>query len=525
MLRAILADDEAIIVKGLKKLIDWEKMGIRIVGEAGDGEEALALILEKKPDLAVSDIAMPKLNGLDMLNRLNELGIGTKVIFVSGYQEFSYAKKAVTYGAVDYILKPVEQEELEQAIKKAVSQIDEKSRLSILDTGEEENELARIFQKINGDQEYAPQDLYHQFEALDIDVAHKEFVGAAFRIYFTRQAPENIKLQELLKFAAYNRLQKKLEEEGWGFVIKKDLNTCYVIITLDPGTEESGLKKRIRALKEGMIKGQPMVVKTGIGDRTAEIGALQLVYKTSRFALELYYFTEEDEIWYSHTEQEFKNSFEDYKECVEALIEGYLSCRHSIENEILAVLSMIRSLHFGNRFAAVNRCILLVTEVTQTLIDHYLIDASYRRKGEQVGEEIRLKSLYRHAAACVSDYLQELFSAVRQGAGNSERNELARIKQYISQHYRENLTLESMAAFANMNPYYFSSYFKKNAGANFKNYLTDIRMEEAARLLKHTDCKAYEAAEAVGYKNVRQFNENFKAAFGKSPNEYRKDLG
>ena len=159
MLRAILADDEAIIVKGLKKLIDWEKMGIRIVGEAGDGEEALALILEKKPDLAVSDIAMPKLNGLDMLNRLNELGIGTKVIFVSGYQEFSYAKKAVTYGAVDYILKPVEQEELEQAIKKAVSQIDEKSRLSILDTGEEENELARIFQKINGDQEYVPQDL------------------------------------------------------------------------------------------------------------------------------------------------------------------------------------------------------------------------------------------------------------------------------------------------------------------------------------------------------------------------------
>lgn len=525
MLRAILADDEAVILKGLKKLINWEKMGIRIVGEAGNGQEALELIQDKKPDLAVSDIAMPELNGLDMLREINRLGLGTKVIFISGYQEFSYAKKAVTYGAVDYILKPVEQDELEAAIRKAAGLIDEQSRLSILDTEKEESELSRIFHQINGNQEYARQDLYEQFEALNIDVAHKEFTGAAFRLYFTRSGPANIKMQELQKFSAYNRLQKKLEEEKWGFVIKKDLNTCYVIFTLAPEEDERVIRIRVRKLQEVMTGGQPIVVKTGVGERLEEISSLQLAYKTSRFALELYYFTEEDEIWYDHVKRRFTDSFEDYQECYQALLQGYLSRKMSIDREISHILEVIRSLHFGNRFAAVNRCILLVTDITRDLTDNYLIDASFRQKGEAAAEEIRQKPLYRYACDAVTSYLTGLFDIIREGKGNSGLNEIARIKQYIDGHYRENLTLESMADFANMNLYYFSSYFKKNTGENFKNYLTDIRMKEAAKLLKNTDYKAYEVAEAVGYKNVRQFNENFKGKYGQSPNEYRKDYG
>ena len=171
-----------------------------------------------------------------------------------------------------------------------------------------------------------------------------------------------------------------------------------------------------------------------------------------------------------------------------------------------------------------NRCVLLITEITQDLIAHYLIDSDYREKGEHVAEEIRSRPLYRQACSMITEYLKELFEIINEGIGNSEVNEIARIKQYISQNFRENLTLEAMAEVANMNLYYFSSYFKKNTGENFKNYLTGIRMKEAEKLLRNTDYKAYEIAEAVGYKNVRQFNENFKSAFGKSPNEYRREM-
>lgn len=525
MLRAILADDEAVILKGLKRLIDWKKMDIEIVGEAGNGRDALELIRRKKPDLAVSDIAMPEMDGLELLQEINRAGLGTKVIFISGYQEFSYARKAVTYGAVDYLLKPIEEAELEAALKKAAGLIDEKSRLSILDSEQQESELSQIFHKINGNQEYARQDLYEQFEALHIDVAQKEFIGVAFRLYFTRSVPANIKMQELQKFSAYNRLQKKLEEEQWGFVIKKDLNTCYIIFTLEADEDDRVIGHRLHKLEAAMTAGQAIVVKAGIGERIAEIGALQLTYKTSRFALELYYFTEEDEIWYDHVERQFTDSFDDYQACYKRLMEGYLSRQDSIDAEIGQILDVIRNLHFGSRFAAVNRCVLLVDDVTQELMDNYLIDGDYRQKGEQAAEELRTKPLYRHTRDCVAAYLNGLFEVVREGKGNGSFTEIARIRQYIEEHYRENLSLESMAAFANMNLYYFSSYFKKNTGENFKNYLTDIRMREAAKLLRNTDYKAYEVANAVGYKNVRQFNENFRGKYGKSPNEYRKDEG
>lgn len=525
MLRVILADDEAVIVKGLKRLIDWKKMDAVIIGEAGNGKEALKLIREKKPDLVISDISMPELDGLELLKEINRMGLCTRVIFISGYQEFSYAKKAVTLGAVDYILKPVEKAELEGAIRRAAGMIDEKSRLSILDEGEKETELADIFRRINGEQSYGEQELYRQFEALDIDVSGREFVGTAFRLYMTRSAASsNIKIQELQKFAAYNRLQKKLEEEGWGFVIKKELNTCYTIFLLEPGEEKRVLHMRARKLAEVMTSGYPMVVKIGFGEWVKEIGSLQLAYKTSRFALELYYFTEEDEIWYDHIERRFEDSFEDYQECYIKLLNAYLSRKTSIDSEINRILLVIKNLHFGSRTAAVNRCVLLITEITQDLIAHYLIDSDYREKGEHVAEEIRSRPLYRQACSMITEYLKELFEIINEGIGNSEVNEIARIKQYISQNFRENLTLEAMAEVANMNLYYFSSYFKKNTGENFKNYLTGIRMKEAEKLLRNTDYKAYEIAEAVGYKNVRQFNENFKSAFGKSPNEYRREM-
>lgn len=523
MLRAILADDEAVILKGLRKLLDWGQLDTQIVGEACNGKEALELILEKKPDLAISDIAMPELDGLEMLKKINQSKSGTKVIFISGYQEFSYARKAVTYGAVDYLLKPVEQKELEAAIQKAVGLIEEQSRLSILDTKPEESEIARIFHKINGNQEYARQDLYQQFEALNIDVTHKEFVGVAFRLYLMRSDPVNIKMQELQKFSAYNRLQNKLEEEKWGFVLKKDIATCYIIFTLNPGSDDRVIQNRIHKLAEVMINGQPIAVKTGIGERIEDIGALQLAYKTSRFALELYYFTEKNEIWYTHVQRQFMDSFDDYQECYKNLLHVYLSRKAIIAMEINEVLRVISNLHFGNRFAAVNRCILLITDITQDLMDNYLIDDSFREKVEQVAEEIRRKPLYRHVCSSITAYLTDLFWSIREGKGNSHFNEIARIKSYIESHYMENLTLESMAAYVNMNSYYFSSYFKKNTGDNFKNYLTHIRMKEAVKLLANTDYKAYEVAHAVGYKNVRQFNENFKAKYGKSPNAYRRE--
>lgn len=522
MIRAIIADDEAVILKGLKKLIDWKGLGIDLVGEASDGQEALRLILEKQPQLAISDISMPGLTGLEMLKKVKEQKVPTQVIFVSGYQEFSYARDAVKYGAVDYLLKPVEPEELILALQKAMGQIDDQNRLTLLTTTEKEDKVYQIFQKINGSQEYAREDLYEQFSNMNIDINGKQFLGVAFRLYLRKGNQTPQRMQELVKFAAYNKIQKLLEERQWGFVVKKDTNTCYVMLLLEGQDGQAQAESRVRKLIAAAGESQQLAIKCGVGERVEDIAALDLAYKTSRFALELYYFTEEDVVWYDRVQKEFLQSFDSYQEGCRKLLAVFLNGRPSVREEAGQVLEVIRSLHFGNRFAAVNRCNLMVSELTQELCKGYLLEESWLREQEKHIEELRTKPTYRQACACVTDYLERMLAEAKKG-GNRDFNETARIRQYVEEHFRENLTLESMAQVVNMNPYYFSSYFKKHMGENFKNYLTDVRMKEAARLLVRTDYKSYEVAEAVGYKNVRQFNENFKGKYGKSPNEYRKE--
>lgn len=522
MIRAILADDEGIILKGLKKLIDWKKLGVKIVGEVSDGQEALAMIREKHPQLVVSDIAMPGLSGLEMLREISRQGLDTKVIFVSGYQEFSYAQDAVRYGAVDYLLKPVEQKELERAVMKAAALIDDQSRLSILANAESEDKMHQIFQKISGSQEYVKEDLYEQFSRLQFSVEGKHMQGAAFRLYALKRGESNARMQELLKFSAANKIQKKLEDSGWGFVIKKEINTCYVIFLLEEGEDRKLLESRIHKLAAEAVDWQKLTVKIGVGEKVEDISMLPLAYKTAKFAVELYYFTEEDRIWYEDVQKEFCESFEQYQECFQRLKQGLMDRQPSISVEVNQVLTMIKNLHFGSRFAALNRCNLLLTGLIQDLCDTYLLDKSWVEEGEKCMEQMRVMPTYRQTCELLIAFLGRIHEHILQG-GSGEYNEAVRIRQYIDEHFRENLTLESMAQVAGMNPYYFSSYFKKNMGMNFKAYLTEVRMEEARRLLLYTDSKAYEIAERVGYRNVRQLNENFKQKYGMSPNEYKRE--
>ncbi len=131
MRKAVIADDESVIVRGLKKLIDWNAYQIEVSGEAHNGEQLKKCIEETDPDLVVTDIRMPGLSGLEVLRWNRERGGRTKFIFVTAYQEFSYAQEAIKNGAVDYLIKPVGRRELEDAVKKAVQMLDEQDTVEI----------------------------------------------------------------------------------------------------------------------------------------------------------------------------------------------------------------------------------------------------------------------------------------------------------------------------------------------------------------------------------------------------------
>ena len=125
----IIADDESVIIRGIQKLLDWESMGIQIVGEYTDGRQALDGILALQPDIALLDISMPGLTGIDVLRELGNHNAKTSVIFISGFQDFEYAKSAVRFGAKDYLLKPIIRSELLAALERCVPIRSEKEPL------------------------------------------------------------------------------------------------------------------------------------------------------------------------------------------------------------------------------------------------------------------------------------------------------------------------------------------------------------------------------------------------------------
>ncbi len=139
MWKAVIADDEGVILQGLKKLVDWTNMDVHLVGEARDGQQLKEVMEETDPDIVITDIMMPHRTGLDILRWCNEADMHAKFIFISGYQEFTYAKEALQSGAVDYLLKPVARKDLEDAVRKAIQKLEEQNTIEIFK--EEDDEM------------------------------------------------------------------------------------------------------------------------------------------------------------------------------------------------------------------------------------------------------------------------------------------------------------------------------------------------------------------------------------------------
>jgi two-component system response regulator YesN len=249
---------------------------------------------------------------------------------------------------------------------------------------------------------------------------------------------------------------------------------------------------------------------------------MKYVYKSAKFAFELRYFEDASLIEYKNIKKDYKRSFEDYQQTVDSITKKMISGDRNMEGELISCLDIIESLHYGNRYAAVNRCFAFAVKIYQTLEEYQLINASYREKQDEFMNNIRMKDTFCEVKKEFVDYHKDLINEIYNTIGNKDKLFVARMKDYIQKNYAEDITLAHMSKLFYMNSFYFSSFFKKETGENFKDYLTDIRMKEAIRLILNTDMKTYEISEKVGYNNVRQFTDKFRELYDTSPMEYKK---
>ncbi len=520
MWKVLLADDENLIVKGLHKLIDWAALEIEIVGEATDGLTAEQMILDLHPDLVISDIRMPGLTGLELMERHKGGAGAPKFIFISGYEEFEYVRQALSGGAVDYLLKPVSSSELEKAVRKSLGLMAASSAAALF--RQSSVPLQDFFSQLTANREFTGTDLYQNFASLLGGKDSPVFIGLCFGL--TQESSRQLdqlpyERQLLQSFVAFNTVRDDLERSGYGCFLRKDERCCCMMGIFSPGEDPDMV---LREVMERTAAKTGYRLRVGVGRLCQSAEELMATYEDSVRAFDLYYFEQKDLLSWDGSLRKPTATNEDFDDAVKQVFHSIVTRSTSVKADVDRVLDIIADLHYNNRLAAYSRAMLFTGDLCQQLYASHLLTGSFGERQDALQHVLEHCDTYSMLRQQLQDYYRDLLPDVYHMASRKNTAEIYRVQEYIQAHYDEEISLKALAEMACVSPHYFSAYFKSETGQNYKAYLTQVRMEKALKLVLDTDLKTYEIAEKVGYNNVRRFVDAFRGVYQISPMDYRK---
>lgn len=523
--RVIIADDEALIRNGMKHLIDWSALDAEIVALAEDGRQLEEYMELYTPDIVVSDIKMPEQTGLEVLSAAGKKGWKAQFIFISGYSEFSYAKEAMQNGAIDYLLKPVRADELEQAVKKAIKKRTDQDTVQVF--REERSEIRELLDRAEQSPEMIEAFPQAFMEKYQIDMTGKMFAGVCIGIrpdLSARMEQTSFERFNLIRFAVYNRISELLQNEIESVVIRRE-DACMQIMVFFSKEEEALLyESRIMPLKKQVEEEYQVRLLVGIGMPTGYPEQMENAMRTAKYAFDLYYFEERPVILFQEIHKSFEESNEEFNRMTEQVFRTLVTRNGEFFKNVMDTLNLIRDMFYGNRFAAENRCMHFTGMIAEKLMQYHMIQKDFYELQDELQEKIEREVTFRGVTDVIMQYYEELLRHISETGKNRDSILIEDVKQYIREHYMEEISISRLSEIACVSKNYFSAMFKKETGMNYKAYLTQIRMEAALKLLQETDDKTYEISEKIGYNNVRRFVDAFKQIYSVTPAEYRKSL-
>lgn len=501
MIQMILADDESVITRGIGRLVDWEGLGIEIAGTYEDGRKALEAIVHQEPDIALLDISMPGLTGVEILRECKAMEVRTRIIFISGFQDFEYAKAALQYGAVDYLLKPVIRDELLRAVEKCLVSI-QGTRQAAQETGKQTQD-----EKID----YSP--LIEAEDTIYVPV----FAAVVYRL------GESSQMKKLIHFSLMSFLEEYLEEKQKGIAFIKEGRIAMIL----KGISKEQAKETVEEIRAASSLATGHKTFFVIGNEIRSMGEIPDMFARCLEREGYLFFADQMQV----PVITLKDPVFSGKTDTDTLNEVRLKLWEAViaQNKQLAEASFLQ---YGKMVCCISEgkkedaCFYFCTAIR-------LMEEKCRAIGLN-GRNQEMKDLLEQGRRCSSfgemllifqTVMEEYLAIVKNVVVNSDKRDILRAKEYIEQHYQENLSLGVLAEEIHMNPYYFSSFFKKQTGENFKDYVSKVRLNHAISLLVSTDKKVYEIAGEVGFGDVRAFNEAFFRIYQETPGSYRKRVG
>lgn len=534
MFKVLIIDDEPIIRKGLKSIINWEGFECVVCAEAADGQDGCELIRKHLPDIIITDIKMPVIDGLTMLHEIKSMVPDSKIIILTGYKDFDYAQKALKIGAFDFLLKPSRIEELTSVISRAVKELKFKR-----DRKEEFEKLNELFkQNISILREKLLYDIIYEINTDEEDILQKlELYKISLDRFYMLvvqnddEEPGSREISQhdrhLYQFGLIRTFHEVFDDKFK--VIDITLNNIGVAFLVMPLEKDiSGLlDKKCEYLQDIICRCFGFTITIAISSEGATFTELPQKFRECRAALaHKFYMGNNSIIFHSDVNTFFKyDNHSILDKLQKTLIEGVKSGNEALVKERLqdiycylknidpAKQDYIKSFYW-NAISSVNN------------IRHTLME-------EESGKKLaysELSGLYSLIEKCsnakeLNIMLEESALRVTQKV-NSYNNKsmklvLRKAIDYLYAHYNEQITLNEVSEYTFVSPYYISRMFKRETGKNFVDYLNEIRIEKAKEMLKDIRYKTYEIAEKVGIPDAHYFSRLFKKYVGMTPTEYR----
>lgn len=531
-IKVFLVEDEVIIRSGVKKSINWEQEGYEFVGEASDGELAYPMILKEKPDILITDIRMPFMDGLELSRLVKKELPDIKILILSGYDEFEYAKKAIKIGVTEYLLKPISAAKLTEVLN-AVAE-------TIRQENEEKNLLETYFAEMR---ENTERDKMRLFEKLLMgDLSMGEILEAGERFGMNLGAScykivlfkilanlENHVYAEQMVDACSSVEQAASMMEGV-YVFQRGVEGWAFLLTAqDEKSMEESAKMLYQNLKQAMKNYTQLEYFGGIGSTVPRIRSLKQSFReadrafAARFVEEANQIISQKEFEKSQMEEGLKMQgvvqigksremlqkflSNGTREEVKAFSDAYIS---RIEEENIRS-TMVR------QYVVIDVCIVILS---------FCERISSANRLQEEAEELQKMMQKIHSLSEIKKYVVRLLNEAIElrdaESGRRYSDLIAAAKKEIENHYMtEEISLNTVAISVGMSPSYFSSIFSKEAGKTFVEYLTEVRIEKAKEFLMCSSMKTSEIGYEVGYKDPHYFSYIFKKVQGCSPKEYR----
>ena len=496
MLSVLIVDDERAICYLIRKLIHWEELGLIYAGSASDGWEAWSMAQKKRPDIIITDIQMPKMNGMELIERFREEKIPTDFVIVSGYQEFEYAKQAIRFGVEDYLLKPIKEAELNRILKRICEKSQENLEIVQLKQEQQRRKNRVLEQILRGEPAGADAEEDFRFRG-------DHFLLAQFQFCFSGEGKGDAEAELLLERLRHSYVNEFSGEYPETEVLRTEKDQLTFFLNHENGGHF--VQKNQSFFDKMQVKYAGTPVTTVITEKSHPLKELSSVALQMRRLMRAASCAGRERMLILE-EFQIPGPEEQVQILPDLRIELVrLPDRRDAEagwKYVEAMLKKERDRQADFPWSMFELAEILLGVMEDSMKELKLWDDSM----EQLLVDAKGNLPYLSCGRLfpdLADRMRQIWAHRDRMRQEMENRPVSAAKLYVAEHYREPVTMEDAAAWVGLNSAYFSSLFKKSEGVTFTEYLTSVRMEKAKYYLAETSCKVNEIAEKVGYTDAK----------------------